>query len=115
MLEALIAACAIISYADSRSALIERLKLVELLSEDPLLAALPKSAVAEEWSAHRQAFAAAPAAARAQALQTVARLASEPHKGRMVLDACVRIMNADRQTGEAELQALRDIKDALRL
>lgn len=115
MLEALIAACAIISYADSRSALIERWKLVELLSDDPLLAALPKSAVAEEWAAHRRAFSAAPAAARAQALQTVARLASEPHKGRMVLDACVRIMNADRQAGEAELQALRDIKDALRL
>lgn len=115
MLEALVAACAIISYADARSALIERWKLAEVIARDPLLAALPKSAIAEEWAAHRQAFAADPAAAKAQALQKVARLAPEPHKGRMVLEACIRIMTADRNTDPAELRGLRDIKDALQL
>ena len=115
MLEALIAACAIITYADAQSTPIERWTLVEMLARDPLLAALPKSVLAEEWAAHRQAFAADPADARAQALRTIARLAPEPHKGRMVLEACIRIMTADRQTAAAELQGLRDIREALQL
>jgi tellurium resistance protein TerD len=115
MLEALVAACAIISYADSRSSLIERWKLIEVLSGDPLLAALPRSIIAEEWAAHRKAFAVDPVAARAQALRIVARLAPEPNKCRIVLEACIRIMTADRQKSSSELRELHDIREALQL
>ncbi|HQT75525.1 MAG: hypothetical protein B7Z80_09595 [Rhodospirillales bacterium 20-64-7] len=115
MLEALVAACAVISYADARSSLIERWRMLEVLAEDPLLASLPKAALAEEWATHRQAFTANPAAARDAALRQVARLAPEPHKARMVLDACIRIVNADQTAGSAELQALRAIAAALKL
>lgn len=115
MLEALIAGCAVISYTDRKSSLIERWRLLDVLARDPLLAALPKAAVAEEWGAHRQAFAADADAAREAALRQVARLAPEPQKARMVLDACIRIASADKQASPEELRALRDIAAALQL
>ena len=115
MLEALIAAFAVISYADRNSSLIERWRLVDVLTRDPLLAALPRIAVADEWRKHQLAFATDAQAARNAALQQLARLAPEPHKARMVLDACIRIAKADAQANPAELEALHDIAAVLQL
>jgi len=115
MLEALIAAMTIISYSDRQSSLVERWRLLEMLASDPLLASMPRTALAEEWATHSKAFNADPSAARKAALQQVARLAPEPHKGRILLDACARIVNADREVRPAEMQALRDIASALNL
>jgi tellurite resistance protein len=115
MLEAMVAAFAIISFADRTSSLIERWRLLDEISGDPLLAALPKAVIAEEWAVHRRAFATDPQAARRAALLQVARLADEPHKARMVVDACARIVNADRKVGSAEVGAICDIAAALRL
>jgi tellurite resistance protein len=115
MLEAMVAAFAVVSYADHVSSLIERWRVLDVVAGDPLLAVLPKAAIAEEWAMHRRAFTADPAAARQAALRQVARLASEPHKARMVLDACARIVNADTQAGPAEIKAMRDIAAALQL
>ncbi len=113
MMEALAAAFEIISHADGRSSLIERWRLSTVLADDPLLAAMPQNALVEECAMHRRAFIANPIAARAAALLQVARLASEPHKARMVLDACVLVTRADMQIHPAEVQALLDIKVAL--
>ena len=77
MLEALAGACAIISYADGQSSLIERWRFSKVLADDPLLAAMPETALAEEWAMHRQAFITDPKAAREAALLLVARLAPE--------------------------------------
>jgi tellurite resistance protein len=115
MVEALIAAFAVISYADLVSSLIERLRLLDVVAGDPLLAAFPKAVIAEEWAMQQRAFATASDTARNAALLKVARLAPEPHKARMVLDACIRIVNADKQAGQAEIKALRDIAAALQL
>jgi tellurite resistance protein len=115
LLEAMVAAFAIISFADRTSSLIERWRLLDVVSDDPLLAALPKAVIGEEWAIHRQAFTTDPEAARKAALLQVARLAAEPHKARMVVDACARIVNADRKVRSAEVQAIRDIAAALRL
>jgi tellurite resistance protein len=115
MLEALAAACAIISHADGRSSLIERWRLSTVLADDPLLAAMPPGALAEESEMHLRAFIVDPTAARAAALLQVARLAPEPHKARMVLDACILVTRADRQVHPAEMQALHDIKAALNI
>jgi tellurite resistance protein len=115
MLEAMIAALAVVSYADEISSLIERWRVLDVVAGDPLLAVLPKAAIAEEWAMHRRAFAADPAAAREAALRQVARLAPEPQKARMVLDACARIVNADRQASPAEIKAIHDIAATLQL
>jgi len=80
MLEAMVAALAVVSYADQVSSLIERWRVLGVVAGDPLLAVLPKVAIAEEWAMHRRAFTADPAAARKAALRQVARLASEPRK-----------------------------------
>ena len=115
MLEALVAACAVIAHADGRSSAIERWRLLTVVADDPLLKALPRNAVTEATAEHRRAFLADPAAARAAALQQVGRLAPEPHKARMVLDACILVTRADGRTDAAEAQALRDVKAALGL
>jgi tellurite resistance protein len=115
MLEALAAACAITSYADGQSSLIERWRFSKVLADDPLLAAMPEAALAEEWAMHRQAFITDPKAAREAALLLVARLAPEPDKARLVLDACARVLHADREVRPIEVQTLRDIAAALKL
>ncbi|HEX2943926.1 MAG TPA: TerB family tellurite resistance protein [Rhodopila sp.] len=115
ILEALVAACAVISYADARSSLIERWRMLEIIAGDPLLASLPKTALAEDWAMQRQAFAANPTAAREAALRQVARLASDPPTARMVLDACIRIVNADQTAGPAEVKAIQAVAEALKL
>jgi tellurite resistance protein len=115
MHEALAAACAIISYADGQSSLIERWRFSKVLADDPLLAAMPETALAEEWAMHRQAFITDPKAAREAALLLVARLAPEPDKALVVLDACARVIHADREVRPTEVQTLRDIAAALNL
>ena len=115
MVEALAAACAVISHADGRSSPIERWRLSTVLADDPLFAALPREIAAEASDAHRRAFRADPAAAREAALRQVARLAPDPGKARIVFDACVLVLRADGQTPPAEVQALRDVKAALGL
>lgn len=115
MVEALVAACAVISHADGRSSPIERWRLSTVLAGDPLLAQLPRDLVAEASRAHRDAFLADPAAARAAALHQVAFLAPEPYKAQIVLDACMLVTHADERLDPAEMQALGDIKLALGL
>ena len=115
MVEALVAACAVIARADGKSSPIERWRLSTVLADDPLLASLPADIADEASEMHRRAFLSDPVAARAAALQQVARVASEPHKARMVFDACVLVTRADQRTHPAELQALRDVKAALKV
>ncbi len=115
MMEALIAACAVIAQADGQSSPIERWRLSTVLADDKLLAALPQDVAATASAKHRRAFLADPAAAGMAALEAVARLAPEPQKARMVFDACLLVTRADERTHSAELQALRDVKTALGL
>ena len=61
------------------------------------------------------AYAADPASAKAGALRRVAGLASQPHKARMVLEACATVCRADGRVGDAEMAALREVRDALGL
>ncbi len=115
MVEALIAACAVISHADGRSSPIERRRLSTVLADDPPLAMLPRDLVAEASKAHRNAFLPDPTAARAAALHQVALLAPEPYKAQIVLDACMLVTHADERLDPAEMQSLCDIKSALGL
>lgn len=115
MMEALIAACAVIAQADGKSSAIERWRLATVLADDKLLAALPQDIAATASANHRRDFLADPAAARAAALEAVARLAPEPQKALMVFDACLLVTRADERTHPAELQTLRDVKAALGL
>ena len=87
MMEALVAACALLAHADGHATGSERLR----------------------------ALAADPAAAKAEALRRVACLASQPHKARVVLEACATVCRADGRVGETEVAALREVRDALGL
>lgn len=111
--EALVAACAVIAHADGTASRVEWWRVTTVFQDDALLAALPRGAVAEVRDAQRRAFLADAAAARAAALRQLARLAPEPHKARMVLDACLRIVRADGQVTPAEVQALCEVAAAL--
>lgn len=115
MMEALVAACAVLSHADGRATGSERLRALALLQDDPLMAVFPRAALRASLDAHDRAFAADPAAARAEALRRVGHLASQPHKARMVLEACATICRADGRVGETEVAALRGVRDALGL
>ena len=59
------------------------------------------------------AYAADPASAKAEALRRVAGLASQPHKARRVLEACATVCRADGRVGDAEVAALREVRDAI--
>lgn len=115
MMEALVAACAVLAHADGHASGSERLRALVLMHDDPLMAVFPQDVLRASLEAHDRAFATDPAAARAEALRRVALLASQPHKARVVLEACATIGRADGRVGEAEMAALRAVRDALGL
>lgn len=115
LLDAIAAACAIVTHADTRESVSERLGLRAVQQDDPLLAALPADELTSRLALHAEAWRKDPAAARAAALSALAAMASDPNQARLVLAACARMPRADGQTDSCEVDAVRAVRDALGL
>lgn len=115
LLDAIAAACAIVTHADTRESASERLGLRAVQQDDPLLAALPADELTSRLALHAEAWRTDPAAARAAALRALAPMAADPNQARLVLAACARMPRADGQTEACEVDAVRAVRDALGL
>lgn len=115
LLDAIAAACAIVTHADAGECAAERRSLQALQRSDPLLAALPADELSSRLAAHAEAWRADPAAARAAALRALAPMRAEPAQARLVLDACARMPRADGHVAPREVDAVREVRDALGL
>ena len=95
LMEAMVAACAIIAFADGKVDWTERRRTFQMMRAIPAFAGFSSSAIADEFARHERAFQAEPERARERAFFAIAVL--EPHAthSRMLLSACEQVLEAD--------------------
>jgi tellurite resistance protein TerB len=113
LMEATIAACAIIAHADGNVAPSERAQMLQLMRADPLLAMFPRDAVMEEFARHARAYDLNYGDAVREAIVPVMKLAGRKRHARVVLNACLLITAADGRVDPREVDAIRLVRDAL--
>lgn len=115
LLDAIAAACALVTHADARESVSERLGVRAVQQDDPLLAALPADELTSRLALHAEAWREDPAAARAAALSALAPMAADPNQAKLVLAACARMPRADGKTESCEVDAVLAVREALGL
>jgi tellurite resistance protein len=113
LLEAMIAACALIAFADGSLHASERKRVLQLFRAIPEFDGFSSERVADEFSWYELAFEDNPEMARANALQVVEALKPHVAEARMLLSACQHVLEADGVYHPSEYQALHDIGKAL--
>jgi tellurite resistance protein len=113
MMDALVAACAIVAYADGNADAAERKRLLGLMRRIPLLEGFSRDDLAEEFSRQEQAFEADPVDARNRALAKITASRPNAHEARAVLRSCEEIIQADGVAHPLEQAAMRSIIHAL--
>lgn len=113
LLDAMVAACAIIAHADGNADEQERRRLLGLMRRIPLLEGFSRDDLAAEFALHEQAFDLDPVNARQTALKTIAALRPNGDEIRALLKSCDEIIRADGVAHPLEQEALRTIMKAL--
>ena len=113
LMEAMIAACAVIAFADGSLDITERRRIFTLFQTDPTFAGFSHADVAREFTRHKMAFEEDPATARREALITIRSLKATAPEVKLVLDACQQVLEADGVEHPQELAALAEIRAAL--
>ena len=115
LMEATVAACALVAHADGELAPVERAQMLQFMRADALLSMFPRDEVLHTFYVHAAAFATDPKGARDAALRCIEPLAAHPRQARIVLTACLLLADADGQVHPAERQAVRLVREALGL
>ena len=113
LMEAMIAACAIVAHADGRVDVTERRRVSQLMRALPALSGFSSETVAEEFARHERTFAYEPFGARDDALDVIEALRPHVSEVRMLLSACQHVLEADGFHHPREYQALQDVSKAL--
>ena len=113
LLDATVAACAIMAYADGNADEQERKRLLGLMRRIPLLEGFSRDDLADEFSMHERAFAIDHDAAMQKALESIAALRPNADESRALIKSCEEIMRADGVAHPLEHVALRSIMGAL--
>ena len=113
MMDALVAACAIVAYADGKADDSERNKLLGLMRRVPLLEGFSRDDLADEFMRHERAFASDPTHARERAHETIATFRANANEARALLRSCEEIARADGVVHPLEHAAMRSIIHAL--
>lgn len=113
LMEAMVAACALIAYADGRLSPSERQRVIHIMRALPPFEGVSPEVVAMEFARHEQAFTQEPSIARDNVLRTIEGLMPYPWEVRLLLSACQKVLEADGVYHFKEYQALHDIGQAL--
>lgn len=113
LLDALVAACAVVAYADGRADDRERQRLLGMMRRIPLLEGFSRDDLADEFSRHERAFEADPVQARKQALALISTLKPNTTEMRTLLNSCDDVLRADGIAHPLEYEALSAIGRAL--
>ncbi len=113
LLDALVAACAVVAYADGKADESERRRLLGLMRRIPLLEGFSRDDLADEFTRHERAFELDPDHARERALAAVAALKPNETELRILLKSCDEILHADGIAHPLEYEALSSIGRAL--
>jgi tellurite resistance protein TerB len=115
LMEATIAACAIIAHADGEVAPLERARMMQLMRSDALLAMFPRDIVVHEFDLHTRAFDADYGNAVQEALRPILALAGRKQHAEVVMNACLLITAADGRVDPREIDAIGLVRDALNM
>jgi tellurite resistance protein TerB len=110
---AMVAACALIAFADGSLHASERKRVLQLFRSIPAFDGFSSERVSEEFTWYELAFEDNPEMAHANALQVVEALKPHVSEARMLLSACQHILEADGIYHPREYQALYEIGKAL--
>jgi tellurite resistance protein TerB len=113
VMDALVAACALVAYADGKADVSERNRLLGLMRRIPVLEGFSRDDLAEEFARQERAFAFDPVHARDRALEAVAALRPNANEARALIRSCEEIVRADGVAHPLENAALRSIITAL--
>jgi tellurite resistance protein len=113
VLDALVAACALVAFADGKADAAERRKLIGMMRRLPTLEGFSKEDLDDEFSRNVQAFEEDVAQARETALAKVRALCPNEVEMRMLLRACDEIVHADGVALPQEYEALSSVGRAL--
>lgn len=114
LLDAMVAACAIIAYADGNADERERRRLLGLMRRIPLLEGFSRDDLAAEFALHEEAFERDPESATQTALKTIAALRPKGDEMRALLKSCEEIIRADGVAHPLEQAALQTIMRTLK-
>jgi len=113
LMEALVAAGAIIAHADGEAAATERRRILSIARKDPRLAGFSYEQLAEEFSFHEANYLMDPELANEMAIEKIEQVRSRRRAARMIVDACRQIIPADGVAHPAEFRALSKVKRIL--
>jgi tellurite resistance protein TerB len=113
VMDALVAACALVAFADGKADVSERNRLLGLMRRIPLLEGFSRDDLAEEFLRHERAFVFDAAHARERALEIIKALRPNANEARALIRSCEEIVRADGVTHPLENAALRSIITAL--
>jgi tellurite resistance protein TerB len=113
LMDATVAACAIIAHADGDVSPAERRRVITLMQADRLLSLFARDEVRAAFDAYESAFAENPGLAMEQALMAIMPAARRREEARVVLQACLLITAADGRIDRRELDAIGLVREAL--
>ena len=113
LMEATVAACALIAFADGSLDIKERRKLFTLFQTNPCFTGFSHADVEAEFSRHKRAFEWNPAAARHEVFATLRTFPASVVKAHLILNACREILEADGIEHPKEIAEMEEIRTLL--
>lgn len=113
LMEAMVAACAIVAAADGQIDGAERQRIFRLMRSISLFDGFSRESVAAEFERHERQLNYEPFSARDKVLDAIETLEASPSEARLLLSACQAVLEADGISHPAEYQALKEIGKAL--
>ena len=115
LMDATVAACAIIAHADGDVSPSERARVLTMMKADRLLSMFADDEVRATFDAHESAFADDPRYAMENALLAIIPVAGRKREAHVVLQACLLITAADGRIDPRELDAIGLVRESLGL
>jgi stress response protein SCP2/tellurite resistance protein len=109
VLEAVVAACALVSMADGRLDPAERQKMLEFVNQSEELRVFDTQKVIQQFNVYVQRIERDPSIGRAEAFRALGRIRTKPEIARLVARYCIAIGFADGHFDPNEQQAVSDI------
>lgn len=113
LMEAIVAACALMAHADGEVAGAERRRVLAILRENPAMSVFSHDELAEEMAAHEASFRYDPELAQQLAREKLQPLAGNRRAGHRIASACRALIPADGVAHPAEYRMLADIKSLI--
>lgn len=113
LMEAMVAACALVARADGVIDESERRRIFRMLLTVPVFKGFSKDAIAAELERQERRFSYEPYSAHDRALDVIEALQASPGEARLLLSACHEVLLADGRDHPAEYKALSEIGRAL--